>query len=256
METFRIEVGHVHGVKPGNIVGAIANEADLESRYIGRIDIRDDYSLVDLPEGMPSDLFMLLKKVWVSGQQLRITRGGDAPERETSSRPPTAVCEETAQAGRIRQAEEAAAETALDCSPLPLSRSPSRLRERVGLREGFRSDATSPTSPSPLPQAGEGFIEVSPERRVRCEHAASAAIWREQRRICKHPHRASDSAARRRQRSTSRTQRRRNLQRRDRHLQHAACRRLRERGHVRAAARRDLDAHSVGNDGDRRDRAA
>src|SRR5690606_28317993 len=43
METFRIEVGHAHGVQPGNIVGAIANEADLESRYIGRIDIRDDH---------------------------------------------------------------------------------------------------------------------------------------------------------------------------------------------------------------------
>uniref|UniRef100_UPI0021CB2207 DbpA RNA binding domain-containing protein n=1 Tax=Klebsiella pneumoniae TaxID=573 RepID=UPI0021CB2207 len=44
MEMFRIEVGHVHGVKPANIVGAIANEAELESRYIGRIDIRHDNS--------------------------------------------------------------------------------------------------------------------------------------------------------------------------------------------------------------------
>src|SRR3546814_12832420 len=68
METFRIEVGHVHGVQPGNIVGAIANEADLESRYIGRIDIRDDYSLVDLPEGMPRELLEHLKRVYVSGQ--------------------------------------------------------------------------------------------------------------------------------------------------------------------------------------------
>ena len=67
METFRIEVGHAHGVKPGNIVGAIANEAELESRYIGRIDIRDDHSLVDLPEGMPKELLKHLKKVWVSG---------------------------------------------------------------------------------------------------------------------------------------------------------------------------------------------
>ena len=56
METYRIEVGHHHGVKPGNIVGAIANEADLESKYIGRIDIRDDHSLLDLPEGMPPEL--------------------------------------------------------------------------------------------------------------------------------------------------------------------------------------------------------
>ncbi|WP_159015688.1 DEAD/DEAH box helicase [Cognatiluteimonas profundi] len=74
METFRIEVGHVHGVQPGNIVGAIANEADLESKYIGRIDIRDEYSLVDLPEGMPRELMEYLKKVRVAGQALRIQR--------------------------------------------------------------------------------------------------------------------------------------------------------------------------------------
>ena len=77
METFRVEVGHVHGVQPGNIVGAIANEADLESRYIGRIDIRDDYSLVDLPEGMPRELLEHLKKVRVGGQQLRMRRAED-----------------------------------------------------------------------------------------------------------------------------------------------------------------------------------
>ncbi len=76
METFRIEVGHAHGVQPGNIVGAIANEADLESRYIGRIDIRDDYTLVDLPEGMPRELMEHLKKVRVAGQALRIQRAG------------------------------------------------------------------------------------------------------------------------------------------------------------------------------------
>jgi len=85
-ETFRIEVGHAHGVKPGNIVGAIANEAGLDSKHIGRIDIRDDHSFVDLPEGMPSDVFKLLKKVWVSGQQLRITRSGDAREPQQPDR--------------------------------------------------------------------------------------------------------------------------------------------------------------------------
>ncbi len=84
METFRIEVGHVHGVQPGNIVGAIANEADLESRYIGRIDIRDDYSLVDLPEGMPKALLEHLKRVYVSGQPLRMRR---AEAAETSAAP-------------------------------------------------------------------------------------------------------------------------------------------------------------------------
>jgi len=78
METFRIEVGYQHGVQPGNIVGAIANEADLESKFIGRIDIRDDYSLVDLPEGMPRELLEHLKKVRVGGQPIRIRRAEDA----------------------------------------------------------------------------------------------------------------------------------------------------------------------------------
>jgi len=92
MERYRIEVGHAHGVKPANIVGAIANEAGLESRYIGRIDIQDDYSVLDLPEGMPDDTLTHLKKVWVSGQQLRIHKvgeeaGQDAPRQ---FRPPSA----------------------------------------------------------------------------------------------------------------------------------------------------------------------
>ncbi|MCW9012965.1 MAG: DEAD/DEAH box helicase [Gammaproteobacteria bacterium] len=74
MARYRIEVGHVHEVKPGNIVGAIANEAGLDSKNIGHIDIHDDYSLVDLPDGMPKEIFNELKKVWVSGQQLKISR--------------------------------------------------------------------------------------------------------------------------------------------------------------------------------------
>jgi len=77
METYRIEVGHRHGVKPGNIVGAIANEADLESRFIGRIDIHDDHSLLDLPEGMPPELLQHLQKVRVAGQPLRLTRASE-----------------------------------------------------------------------------------------------------------------------------------------------------------------------------------
>jgi ATP-dependent RNA helicase DeaD len=92
METFRIEVGHAHGVQPGNIVGAIANEADLESKYIGRIDIRDDYSLVDLPEGMPRELMEHLKKVRIAGQPLRIQRASadDSSGPRGGQRPHTA----------------------------------------------------------------------------------------------------------------------------------------------------------------------
>ncbi|HVW70305.1 MAG TPA: DEAD/DEAH box helicase [Steroidobacteraceae bacterium] len=71
-ETFRIEVGHAHGVKPGNIVGAIANEAGLEGRHIGHVDIHEDHSFVDLPEGMPKEIFRSLKKVRVAGRELQI----------------------------------------------------------------------------------------------------------------------------------------------------------------------------------------
>ena len=81
MSSYRIEVGNNHEVRPGNIVGAIANEANMDSANIGRIQINDNYSLVDLPSGMPKDVFNDLKKVWVSGQQLKISRvsGDDQP---------------------------------------------------------------------------------------------------------------------------------------------------------------------------------
>jgi ATP-dependent RNA helicase DeaD len=79
METFRVEVGHDHGVKPGNIVGALANEAGLDGRDIGRIDVRSDHSLVDLPGGMPKEIFKQLQTVRVVGQELRISRLAPRP---------------------------------------------------------------------------------------------------------------------------------------------------------------------------------
>ncbi|MFO7886542.1 MAG: DEAD/DEAH box helicase [Desulfobacteraceae bacterium] len=74
MERFRIEVGHAHGVRPGDIVGAVSNEAGLESKHIGEININDSFSTVDLPEGMPDDVFNLLKKVRVCQLPMKITR--------------------------------------------------------------------------------------------------------------------------------------------------------------------------------------
>ena len=81
METFRIEVGSVHGIKPGNVVGAIANEADIEGVHIGRVDIREDHSYVDLPEGMPKEIFKQLQKVRVAGRELRISRVAEKPPK-------------------------------------------------------------------------------------------------------------------------------------------------------------------------------
>jgi ATP-dependent RNA helicase DeaD len=81
VETFRIEVGHVHGVQPANIVGAIANEAQLDGRRIGHIDIREDHSFVDLPTGMPQETFEVLQAVRVRGVPLRISRSDAKPPR-------------------------------------------------------------------------------------------------------------------------------------------------------------------------------
>jgi ATP-dependent RNA helicase DeaD len=89
MRTFRIAVGHEHGVKPGNIVGAIANEANIDSKHIGRIDIYDDYTVLDLPEDLPKDMLAHLKSVRVAGQALNIAPDGEAssaPKKEYKAR--------------------------------------------------------------------------------------------------------------------------------------------------------------------------
>lgn len=86
---YRIEVGHRDGVAPREIVGAIANEAGLEGRFIGRINIEEDHSLVDLPEGMPREIFQHLRGVFVRGKRLNISlAGGDREsDRGTGRRP-------------------------------------------------------------------------------------------------------------------------------------------------------------------------
>ena len=73
LQKFRIEVGRAHKVKPGNIVGAIANEAGLDSQYIGQIDIQENFSLVDLPRDMPDDVLQDLKNTRICGQRLDIS---------------------------------------------------------------------------------------------------------------------------------------------------------------------------------------
>ncbi len=86
---YRLDVGHQHGATPQNIVGAIANEAGIESRYIGRIEIHDEYSTVDLPAGMPEEIFQHLKKVRVRQHPLNIVRlDGPRPERKRAGPKP------------------------------------------------------------------------------------------------------------------------------------------------------------------------
>ena len=74
MVTYRLDVGKEHGAEPRHIVGAIANEAGVESQYIQNIDINSGHSTVDLPEGMPKEIEKHLQKVRVMGQQLSLRK--------------------------------------------------------------------------------------------------------------------------------------------------------------------------------------
>ena len=80
MTKYRIEVGRAHGVNPGQIVGALANESELNGADIGGIDIQAHFSTVDLPSNMSEELVRGLRNVRVAGQPLRISKwepGGD-----------------------------------------------------------------------------------------------------------------------------------------------------------------------------------
>jgi ATP-dependent RNA helicase DeaD len=78
--TYRIAVGHAHGVLPGNIVGAIANEAGIDGKRIGHIDIREDHSYVDLPT-LPDEVVGQLQKTRIRGEEIRITRVDGKPDK-------------------------------------------------------------------------------------------------------------------------------------------------------------------------------
>ncbi|CED61701.1 Helicase [Moritella viscosa] len=89
MEVFRIEVGRTDGVQVKNIVGAIANEANINSRNIGGIRLHDDYSTIELPKGMPSEQLQQLQQVYVCNKALRMSKleGVAAEGRQERSRP-------------------------------------------------------------------------------------------------------------------------------------------------------------------------
>ena len=84
MQRYRIDVGHVHGAKPGNIVGAIANEGNINSKHIGAIEIYDNFSTVDLPAGMPKETQDKLTGTRVAGQRLSIRAWSDTPPKRES----------------------------------------------------------------------------------------------------------------------------------------------------------------------------
>ncbi|ADZ91168.1 DEAD/DEAH box helicase [Marinomonas mediterranea] len=78
MQRYVVQVGYRDGVKPGNIVGAIANEADVESRYIGHIEIYEDFATVDLPADLSEQAIGKLNKTRICGQRTEISVLKDA----------------------------------------------------------------------------------------------------------------------------------------------------------------------------------
>lgn len=88
MQAWRIDVGHRHGVKPGNIVGAIANEAELDARHIGNIDIRPEFSIVDLPRDMPDEVLEKLKNARICGQRMNLSRSELPGNKKAGKRAP------------------------------------------------------------------------------------------------------------------------------------------------------------------------
>ncbi|CAO1662392.1 DEAD/DEAH box helicase [Salinicola sp. NYA28a] len=81
MTRYRVSVGHKDGVKPGQLVGALANEGGIEGGRIGRIDIRNAFSVVELPSGLPSSILAKMARARVGGRPLEISEDEGAPER-------------------------------------------------------------------------------------------------------------------------------------------------------------------------------
>ncbi|OHV12836.1 DEAD/DEAH box helicase [Kushneria phosphatilytica] len=87
MTRYRVAVGHNEGVKPGQLVGALANEGGIEGARIGRIDIRQSHSLVDLPSSLPSSILAKMARARVGGRTLDISEDQGRPERRRGEAP-------------------------------------------------------------------------------------------------------------------------------------------------------------------------
>jgi ATP-dependent RNA helicase DeaD len=79
-DLYRLEVGAMHGVQAGHIVGAIANEAGLDGSEINGIKVREDHTLVRLPEGMPPEILKRLSAVKVRGRPLALSMLAAGPK--------------------------------------------------------------------------------------------------------------------------------------------------------------------------------
>ena len=82
MQLYRIEVGRNDGVEVRHIVGAIANEGDISSRYIGNIKLFDGHSTIELPKGMPGEVLQHFTKTRILNKPMNMQLMGDAQPGE------------------------------------------------------------------------------------------------------------------------------------------------------------------------------
>ncbi|MBK0034186.1 DEAD/DEAH family ATP-dependent RNA helicase [Erwinia sp. S43] len=81
MEVYRIEVGRDDGVEVRHIVGAIANEGDISSRYIGNIKLFGTHSTIELPKGMPGEVLQHFTRTRILNKPMNMQLIGDAQPR-------------------------------------------------------------------------------------------------------------------------------------------------------------------------------
>jgi len=86
MERYYLGVGRMDNVSPRDIVGAIANEADIDSKYIGHIKLFEKFSTVDLPEAMPEDVMHILRKMTIKNRPSKIRLMTDEPPPKEGGR--------------------------------------------------------------------------------------------------------------------------------------------------------------------------
>ncbi len=129
MQTYRLAVGKKHAVRVGDILGAVANELDIESRYIGNIQMNDDNSLIDLPEGMPPEVFQLFRKV-------RIRNFPARPEKIGSGKKVGAARHKIRKTGKKPDRRNSKKHKSRKNAPTTAPRKPLKIANNAGKRRG------------------------------------------------------------------------------------------------------------------------
>jgi ATP-dependent RNA helicase DeaD len=137
MTKYKLGIGTSHGIQKGDIVGAIANEGGIDSKVMGRITLNEDHSYIELPEGMPKEVFKALQNVRVRGEALNITVA-DGTRPTTSPRPASPRTEKSSEPKSFVKRTD--------------SRNDSRGDSRPAAKTGKPKERTAKTAEAPKPR--------------------------------------------------------------------------------------------------------